>query len=43
MHRAFGVPEDRGSDDVTGNTAGAAEVSLLGHVDIDDVLANKSG
>ena len=34
----LGVSQDRGGHDVARHTAGLAKVSLLGHVDVDDVL-----
>ena len=38
MKGTLGVAEDGGRHDVTGDTASTAEISLLRHVDVDDVL-----
>ena len=38
MELTLGDVEDGGSDDVAGNTTGSSEISLLGNVDVGDVL-----
>ena len=43
MHSTIRVAEDGGGNDVTGDTASASEVSLLRHVDVNDVLNEEKG